>query len=73
MQTMPDEHDFPISSSEDLAILMADAYNTTLSEALLEGRLYNRRELTGLGDLTGRSIGEDEDYVTMDARVLLLR
>lgn len=52
---------------------MIDAYNTTRDEALEEGRLYNRRELNGLGDLTGRNIGDDEDYLTMDARVLLYR
>lgn len=73
MKTLPDEHDFPISTSEDLATLMIDAYNTTRDEALEEGRLYNRRELNGLGDLTGRNIGDDEDYLTMDARVLLYR
>ena len=73
MKTLPDEHEFPISTSEDLATLMIDAYNTTRDEALEEGRLYNRRELNGLGDLTGRNIGDDEDYLTMDARVLLYR
>lgn len=73
MKAMPDEPDFPISTSEDLATLMANKYNTTLSEALFEGRLYSRRELKGLGDLPGRSIGGNEDYVMMDARVLLYR
>lgn len=73
MEAMPDEHDFPVSTSEELATLMTEGYNTTLSEALDGGRLYSRRELNGLGDLTGRNIGDDEDYLTMDVRLLLYR
>eukprot|EP00903_Cladosiphon_okamuranus_P010732 g10144.t1 len=73
MNVMPDEHDFPISTSEDLANLFVEGYNTALCEALDGGRLYSRREMNGLGDLPGRNIGNDEDYLTMDVRILLYR
>lgn len=73
LKVMPDFEEFPISNSSSLETLLDDGYNTTLDEALSEGRLYRNRVLSGLSDLPGYSIGEDEDYVTIDSRLLLYR
>ena len=73
LQIMPDVAEFPISNSSSLAALLADGYGTTLDDALSEGRLYRNRVLSGLSGLPGYSVGGDEDYVTIDARLLLYR
>lgn len=73
LKTVPDVHEFPIATSTSLATLLLDEYNTTLEGAVADGRLYRNRGLAGLGDLSGHNIGNDETYVTMDARILLYR
>ena len=70
---MPDDSDFSIASSTDLATLLASRHNTTLSEALADGRLYRNRHLDGLEDLPGHNLGFDERYVSMNVRLLLYR
>lgn len=73
LTTLPDFDEFPISNSSSLATLLSDGYGTTLDEALNGGRLFRNRVFSALSDLPGYNIGEDEDYVTIDARLLLYR
>ena len=73
LKVMPDFEEFPISNSSSLETLLADGYNSSLDGALGGGRLYRNRALSGLSELPGNSIGGDEDYVTIDARLLLYR
>jgi len=72
LKVMPDFEEFPISNSSSLATLLADGYGTTLDEALDGGRLYRNRVLSGLSDLPGNNVG-NEDYVTIDSRLLFYR
>lgn len=73
LKTAPDVNDFPISNSSGLAALLFGEYNTTLEEAIDEGRLYRNRPLPGLGDLPGHNLGHNEEYVTLDSQLLLYR
>jgi len=73
VKTAPDVDEFPISNSTSLALLLLDEYNNTLEAAVAGGRLYRNRGLPGLGDLPGHNIGHNEEYVTMDTRILLYR
>lgn len=73
VKTAPDVHEFPISNSTSLATLLLNKHNTTLEEAVAGGRVYRNRGLPELGGLPGHNIGKDEEYVTMDARILLYR
>lgn len=73
LTTAPDAQEFPVSDSSSLAALLASEHNTTFEEALAEGRLYRNKELAGLGDLPGNSVSYDEEYVTMDVRMLFYR
>ena len=66
VESVPDNDDFPISTSTALASLLLDGYNTSLSEAIASDRLYRNRDLDGFDDLPGHSF-------TMNARVLLYR
>ncbi|CAN0408245.1 unnamed protein product, partial [Ectocarpus sp. 12 AP-2014] len=73
VKTMPDQNEFPITPSTSLAVRLADTYNTTLEEALADGRLYRNRFLEALDNLPDSSLGGNEDYVMMNVRTLLYR
>lgn len=73
VDTVPEDDEFPISTSTALATLLVDGYNTTLSETTASGRLYRNRNLDALDDLPGNNLSYDERYVTMNARVLLFQ
>ncbi|CAM9750666.1 unnamed protein product [Ectocarpus sp. 12 AP-2014] len=73
VKTMPDQNEFPVTPSTSLAVHLEGTYNTTLEEALADGRLYRNRFLEALDSLPDSSLGGNEDYVMMNVRTLLYR